>query len=192
MEQMETMLSIIELKITEQLEEKSSLVIAIDGRCCAGKTTLARQLEKEIPCNVFHMDDFFLRPGQRTKERLAKTGETIDHERFEQDILRPLGKKESFSYRPYSCRQQRLLDEIKVSPSKISLIEGSYSCHPSLRNYYDMAIFLDVETDEQMRRIQARNGAYNAILFERKWIPLEEAYFQKYKVKEHCDLVFRT
>lgn len=44
------------------------LLIAIDGRCGAGKTTLAQRLQQELGGRVFHMDDFFLRPVQRTAE----------------------------------------------------------------------------------------------------------------------------
>lgn len=39
--------------------DKASMLIAIDGRCAAGKTTLAALLKKEINCNIIHMDDFF-------------------------------------------------------------------------------------------------------------------------------------
>lgn len=49
---------------------KENLVIAVDGRCAAGKTTLAAMIEEKTGCNVIHMDHFFLQPGQRTKERL--------------------------------------------------------------------------------------------------------------------------
>ena len=31
------------------------LLIAIDGRCAAGKTTLAGRLEQELNCNVIHI-----------------------------------------------------------------------------------------------------------------------------------------
>lgn len=35
------------------------LLIAIDGRAASGKTTLAAMLQKELNCNVVHMDHFF-------------------------------------------------------------------------------------------------------------------------------------
>ena len=46
-------------------ESGQRLLIAVDGRCASGKTTLAASLERETGCNVVHMDDFFLRPEQR-------------------------------------------------------------------------------------------------------------------------------
>ena len=53
------------------------LVIAIDGRCAAGKTTLAAALQRETGCTVLHLDHFFLRPEQRTPQRLAQPGDLI-------------------------------------------------------------------------------------------------------------------
>ena len=66
------------------------VLVAIDGRCAAGKTTLAASLQAQLGCNVFHMDDFFLRPEQRTPERLHQPGGNVDFERFLTEVLRPL------------------------------------------------------------------------------------------------------
>lgn len=55
----------------KQDASQKRIVIAIDGRCAGGKTTLGSYLEQEFDANLFHMDDFFLQAGQRTKERLA-------------------------------------------------------------------------------------------------------------------------
>ena len=43
--------------------ENKTLIVAIDGRCGAGKTTLAGRLEEELGCAAFHMDDFFPASG---------------------------------------------------------------------------------------------------------------------------------
>ena len=58
--------------IEEQLQQKGRLIVAIDGRCGSGKSTLAARLARELRCSVFHMDDFFPRPEQRTAERLDR------------------------------------------------------------------------------------------------------------------------
>ena len=47
------------------------------------------------------MDDFFLRPEQRTKMRLAEIGGNVDYERFYREVLIPLKKKEPFAYCTY-------------------------------------------------------------------------------------------
>ena len=50
------------------------ILVAIDGRCGSGKTTLGEYLKGQLDCNLFHMDDFFLRMEQRTPDRMKETG----------------------------------------------------------------------------------------------------------------------
>ena len=159
-------------------------IVAIDGRCGAGKTTLASELQNRLSCNVIHMDDFFLRPHQRSEERLAEPGGNIDYERFIEEVLIPLQKNEPFTYKPYSCATQSFGEPIRIVPGNLTIVEGSYSCHPKFWDFYDLHIFLDVESEEQIRRIKNRCGEDGAINFQNIWIPLEEHYFRTYKIKE--------
>lgn len=186
------MLQQIIIWINDYLACHDSIRLAIDGRCASGKTTLASCLQQYYgeDCRVFHMDDFFLRPQQRTQERLAKPGENVDHERFLEEVLLPLTKGKDFSYRPYDCSTQSLAAPVAVTPGRISIVEGSYSCHPALRGYYDLHIFLDVNAKTQMERILVRNGPEVAEMFRKTWIPLEEAYFSAERVQEQCELQF--
>lgn len=189
---METMLKTIQ-KCIEALRESQDLVlVAIDGRCGSGKSTLAAALADRMPVNVFHMDDFYLRPEQRTEERFREPGGNVDYERFEQEVMMPLRKGTAFSYRPFDCRSFTLADPIEVTPSGINIIEGSYSCRPTLYSFYDLRIFLTVDPEEQIRRIRKRNGEEKAQMFQKRWIPLEEQYFAQVPVQEHCDMTFNT
>lgn len=181
---------IILQKTQEILQKRKAVIIAIDGRCGAGKTTLAACLKDLCICNVIPMDHFFLRPEQRTKERLLLPGGNVDYERVEEEVLIPLTKGEGVSYRPYSCKEQRLTEERQIHPAQITIIEGSYSCHPNLQSYYDLKIFLTVEEKEQLRRIEKRNGKDGLSVFVQKWIPLEETYFSVFNIRENSDICF--
>lgn len=169
--------------------EKRPLLIAIDGRCASGKTTLAGMLKDILCCNVVHMDHFFLQPHQRTTERLQEPGGNVDYERVLEEVLLPLSKGETAVYRFFDCHKQDFGEEIVLQPADIIIVEGSYACHPVLRSYYDLKIFLTVEPEEQLCRIELRNGADAADVFREKWIPLEEAYFAQLKVAEESDIV---
>lgn len=173
-------------------QEKPHLLIAIDGRCAAGKTTLAARLQEVLACNVIPMDHFFLRPEQRTSERLREPGGNIDYERFLEEALLPLTRGEDFSYRPYDCRCQDFGEAISIQAKAVNIIEGSYSCHPALRNRYDLRIFLSVDPEEQLWRIRQRNGDALVADFKGKWIPLEEQYFLLCRIREQCDLYCQT
>lgn len=168
---------------------KTPLLAAIDGRCGAGKTTLAACLQKRFGWEVLHMDHFFLRPEQRTEERLRMPGGNIDCERFLEEVLLPLKAGEAVvSYRPYDCHRQEMAEPVLIRPGKVCLIEGSYSCHPALWENYGLHIFLTIDAGEQMRRIMKRNGADGAAVFRERWIPLEERYFAAYRIEERCEM----
>lgn len=171
------------------LNGKRQIIIAIDGRCAAGKTTLAAHLQRHCDCNVIHMDDFFLRPEQRTQDRFKTPGGNVDYERFLKEVLLPIHHGESFSYRPYDCHTQSLKIPVMVQQKSVHVVEGSYSCHPALWDYYDLHIFLSVDQAEQLRRIMQRNRG-TAETFRQKWIPLEEQYFSAYRIEERCELRF--
>ncbi len=187
---MEKIISDVSELIDSLLRRQKPQIVAIDGRCASGKTTLATSLQKKYGCNVIHMDQFFLRPEQRTKERLQTPGENIDHERFLEEVLCPLREGENFTYRSYNCQEQQLSEPIEVLAQKITIIEGSYACHKSLWDYYDIKIFLSINPEEQLRRIIAREGGLKAEIFKEKWIPLEEKYFAVYRLKQRCDYCF--
>ena len=165
--------------ILEQLDtlltEQDRILIAIDGKCTSGKTTLATKLAEIYDCNVFHMDDFFLRPEQRTPERFAEIGGNVDYERFQEEVLLPLKTGQPFSYRPFDCKSFTLADPINVTPKKLNIIEGTYSHHPYFGEAYDLKILLDVNEETQRQRILNRPAHLHKQFFE-EWIPMENRY----------------
>ena len=178
--------------IETYLAQAPHVLIAIDGRCAAGKTTLAASLHKKTGCNVLHMDHFFLQKEQRTKARLDEPGGNVDYERFLAEALIPLRAGGAFAYRPYDCKTERFAAPVHIEPHPINIVEGSYSCHPALVRQYDGRIFLTVEQETQMRRILKRNGDACATRFFERWIPLEERYFAAFDVMAQCDAVYHT
>ena len=168
------------------------VLVAIDGRCGAGKTTLARRLQTELGCRVFHMDDFFLRPEQRTAERLARPGENVDHERFLAEVLSPARQGLPVTFRPYLCQQQALGETVHAAPAPLTVVEGAYACHPALWDCYDLRAFLTVDPDEQLRRIESRSGLEKAAMFRTRWIPLEEQYFAAFSISQRCDILLQS
>lgn len=181
-------------QITERaacLSDKSRKIIAIDGRCASGKTMLAKQLNETAGWSVFHMDDFFLRPEQRTPKRLDTPGENVDHERFLEEVLIPLKNgAEEIEFRPFDCKVFSLAEPVRVRAGKVCVVEGCYSCHPRLWENYGLKIFMTIDPEEQMRRIIRRNGSEKAKQFADLWIPLEEKYFSAYNVQSLCDMLF--
>ena len=177
------------LKMLMEKAAGKTAVLALDGRCAAGKSTLAGKLADRWGAALFHMDDFYLQPKQRTKERLAEPGGNVDRERFLAEVLEPLRAGKTVEYRRFDCRTMSFENPRLIPENRIAIVEGSYACHPELRGYYDLRIFLDIDPETQLERIRRRNGPEGAERFRNIWIPLEEAYFNGCRVRECCDLV---
>lgn len=169
--------------------KQGKMTLAIEGGSGSGKTTLSELLSQVYDCTVFHMDDFFLRPEQRTPERFAEPGGNVDRERFLAEVLLPLRKNETMAYRRFDCSTFMILPPEEKVPSKLTIIEGAYSMHPELEEYYDLSVFLDIAPELQKARIGKRNTPDLANRFFAEWIPMEQRYFACMKVKEKCDIV---
>ena len=135
------------------------------------------------------MDDFFLQPKQRTPERLAEAGGNVDRERFYEEVVVPLVKRDTIVYRPFDCATMSLQSARKIEPDKIIVVEGAYSTHPELGEYYDLSVFLDIAPELQQERIWKRNTPDKAERFFAQWIPMEQKYFEAMRVKERCDMI---
>ena len=188
------LLETIKNEIERGLSKKDSTlpyVVAIDGMSGSGKTTLGEMLQQQFPdSNLFHMDDYFLQPHQRTRERLEEVGGNVDYERFKDEIILHLEDLDGLYYHTYDCHTQALSSEILVTKKPLVIIEGAYSQHPCFGEAYDLRIFCDVSEEEQRKRIAKRNGMKMLERFVNEWIPKENAYFKTFRIKEKSDCLY--
>ena len=177
-------------RIEKLLSEKARVTVAIDGGAASGKTTLAALLAERYGGEIVHMDDFFLRPEQRTPERFAQAGGNFDRERFLEEVIPLIGKRETFSYRIFDCSQMRLFGTATVSACALVIVEGSYSHHPAFADAFDLRVFLSVDEEKRKQRIVKRNGKRSEMFFTR-WIPLENRYFEEFAIEKKADIVIQ-
>lgn len=180
-------------KTEASIEENKKTVIAIDGMCGAGKTTAAELVKECFGGDIVHADDFFLPRKMRTAERLNEPGGNFDYERFNAEVSEKLTRRESFVYKAYSCKTDSLEKDIEINAdSPVTVVEGSYCLSPKITAQYDLRFFCEVSAETQLERIKAREGAAALKIFKEKWIPLENRYFEEYKIKNSCDAVLKT
>lgn len=175
-------------KLGEHQRQDKPLIIAIDGRAASGKTTLSLELQYILDADVIHMDDFFVPPHLRSRERFSTPGENIHYERFAEEVLPYIQKNEVFSYRVFDCSIMDFRGMREIGNKPFRIVEGSYSCHPKFGSYADITVFSDVPAEEQIIRIRKRNGEAMLEMFQGRWIPMEEEYFSYYSVKDRADI----
>ena len=167
-------------------------VLALDGRCGSGKTTIAGRLTQQFPaCIVLHTDDFYLPPAQRVHGWEKKPCANMDLARLRDEALRPAYDGQTIPYRAYSCREGTYHPVQELPAQPLVILEGSYSHHPLLTRYETLRVFVTCSKDEQARRLKAREGERYEN-FAARWIPLEEEYFAEYKIEETADFVVDT
>ncbi len=179
----------LEKQIDLLLSQKPYITLAIDGRCAAGKSSLSKELSLKYPCNVIHMDDFFLPPALRNPKRLSSPGGNIDYERFLDEVAPLIREHKNGSYRVFSCSEMDFSHSQTIMPLPLTIVEGSYCMRPELRPLYDLTVFMDVDAKTQQKRLLHREGAEALVNFNERWIPMEESYFHFFNIKSACDII---
>lgn len=169
------------LDAVEALQGRERLLIAIDGPCGSGKTTLAALLCRILVCPCVHMDDFHMPHARKTPERMAQPGGNSDRERLLAEVLLPWREGRAVTYRPYDCAADGPGGPIALSTCPVLVLEGSYAHHPDLARLTDVSVFVRVGREEQLRRIAARSPEKLQQFIDR-WIPLEDSYFRAFQL----------
>lgn len=178
--------------LEQQLKRKETpVIIAIDGQCASGKTTMASLLSEITDAGVIHMDDFFLPVELRTPERLEEPGGNVHYERFWEEVLPNLSEESGFSYRKFDCSVMALAGEREVVAGDIYIVEGAYSCHPYFGGYADIKVFSGVDSGVQLERIAGRDGEEMLQMFKERWIPMEEKYFTAFRIEDKADIIMK-
>jgi len=156
-------------------------VVAIDGPCCSGKSTLADTIAGNVACNIIRCDDFFLPPGS------IRGDFNLDIDRLI-GTLRSLPQKEgdSLTYDKYCCKSGTY-KKVRLEYKRITIVEGVYSLAPSLRDFYNLTVFVDLDLSERLKRLRVRNP-HNYDRFVDEWIPYEDRYLDKYSVRDYADI----
>lgn len=167
-----------------------AVVVAVDGRSGAGKSTFAAQLGTITGAAVIDGDDFFaggVALASDTPE--ARAARCIDW-RKQRDVLGALREARPAAYRAFdwdafdgglSARQTL------VGPAPVVILEGVYSGRPELGDLLDLRILLCVPDDVRLARLLAREGEIGP--WERQWHEAEDWYFGQVATPQMFDLV---
>ncbi|WP_439656554.1 hypothetical protein ACSHWB_29615 [Lentzea sp. HUAS TT2] len=125
------------------------LVVAVDGRGGAGKSTLAERLRRTVPgSEVVHTDDV-----------------AWNHAYFDwggllvENVLRPLHRGEAVTFRPPAWAEHGRPGAIQVAAGVgVVWVEGTGIIREQCAPWLDASIWVQGDLDEQERRLTARDG----------------------------------
>ena len=156
----------------ENQDYNEYLAVAIDGNCCAGKTTLAKILADFFDAAVIHIDDYFLPNEKYTEELQDEIGGNIDIERLKKDVL----DNDEIVINKFDCKNQSYHFEKYMAKKGIIIIEGTFSMLEPISRYIDYSVVLTISSSDQKVRLQERETPESMVAFETKWLPQERKY----------------
>ncbi|MFA6627583.1 MAG: hypothetical protein WCQ80_00995 [Bacilli bacterium] len=169
-----------QIQLENFIDHQGSSIIAIEGKCGSGKTTMVDHLAQKITFTRIPMDDFFLRPQQKSVKRMGEVGGNIDYER----ILALLESIRSTSsdiiiYDKWDCIEE-CSRKVELKRHDRIILEGVYSFHPAFRHLIDQLAYLDIDDVTQDLRLKRRS---NYLSYVNVWAVLENIYFDHEKIK---------
>ncbi len=177
--------------IDHLLANQKKALIGIDGNASSGKTTFGKLLSQVYDCNIFHVDHYFQQPVVDPNNPLSNYASNIHFKRMYTEIFDPIHQERDSKIHTMDLKTHTLSDEFLISYQKISIVEGAYSMHPYIVENYDLKIFMKTTYIKQIFRIWKRNGFKKLIQFMKKWIPMENKYFNDLQIENDADIVLK-
>jgi uridine kinase len=187
------------------------LRVAIDGIDAAGKTTLADELEEVLrnqgyPIIRASIDHFHNPRAIRYAfgadspngyfENSFNTQKVIDL------LLRPLGPNGSGAYQTgifdYQSNEETNQQTMIAPKHAILLFDGIFLMKPELLPYWDFKIFLEIEFETCLKRVETRDqhlfghAAEVRERYETRYIPGQKIYFETCSPKKMADMIIRN
>ena len=174
------------------LSNRVPYLIGIDGCGGAGKSSLAKRIERECPqAGIIHMDDFYLPSSQRSllSPKHSPTGCDYDWRRLETQVLKPLSEGAGARYQRYDWEKDQLADWHNVPEGGPIIIEGTYSIRKELAVYYDYTIWVECPRWLRLERGLDRDGEAARPMWEENWMVFEDLYIEEHQPMERAALV---
>ena len=157
------------------------VIIAVDGRSGAGKTTLAIELAARLRAHhrvsLFHLEDIY--PGW--------DGLAAGVERYVTTVLTPLSRGEAATWTSWDWANHYDGDTRVTLPAEIVIVEGVGAAAEAARPLLDAVIWAESPDDVRRTRALGRDGATYEPYWDR-WAAQEEEWLGRDDVPGHADV----
>jgi len=175
-------------------KRETSLLVALDGRSGAGKSTVSEKIAGRVGAVVVSSDDFYTGgtfddwASRSSKEKAALC---IDWKRLRAEVLEPLLSGNSATWRAFDWKTWVGLSEHTFSckPASIIIIDGVYSTRPELADLIDISILVQLPDDIRRDRLKKRENEPFLARWHAVWDEAEEFYFTNIRPPSLFDMV---
>ncbi|MGG5174948.1 aminodeoxychorismate synthase component I [Pseudarthrobacter sp. J1763] len=161
------------------------VIIGIDGRSGAGKTTLAVELAAALrehrKVSLFHLEDIY--PGWN--------GLSAGIERYVNTVLAPLKRGEDAEWVCWDWEQRYDGDTRLTAAADVVIVEGVGACSEAARAFLDVVVWVESADDERKRRALDRDGEVFAGHWD-EWAQQEEEWLAEDPVHNHAQVTVKN
>jgi len=161
-------------------------IIAIDGPAGAGKTTLAEHLASALSLKykvqVIHMDDLYNGWVDAFDHHLSHALIAIANAHTSQ---------EKISISRYNWHDGAYSPAVEIPQADLLIFEGVGSSQSAIRECLTATIWLEIDREQGLKRVIARDGAANSSEMS-QWLLLQEDYFIRENCENSADFILTT
>ena len=191
----DTLISLIQARLPGR---SRPLLIALDGRSGAGKSTVATRIADATGGAVVEGDDFYAGGTDAEwaqRDAADKAANCIDWRRLRADALEPLLAGRAAAYHPFNFATGAGLapQTVRIEHAPMIVLDGVYSARPELVDLVDLAVQVEMPDDAVRRaRLIAREGPVFMAAWHALWDEAEDFYFDRIRPRESFDLIVTT
>ncbi|MFF2297975.1 aminodeoxychorismate synthase component I [Arthrobacter sp. NPDC058127] len=157
------------------------VIIAIDGRSGAGKTTLAVELAARLrmhhKVSLFHLEDIY--PGWN--------GLAAGIERYVTTVLEPLRRGDAAEWVSWDWEKHYDGRSHVTLPAEIVIVEGVGAAASAARPMLDAVVWVDAPDDDRRHRAMARDGSSYEPFWD-SWAAQEDEWLETDDILDHTDV----